>query len=82
MSASLDVAVHACDPGTQAEAESSVPAWSRQGVPGQSGLHRETLSHKKSKGRMAACNPATQDTRAGELQYLVSQDEFENRLYN
>jgi hypothetical protein len=45
------VVVHAFNPSTQ-EAEaggflSSRPAWSTEQVPGQPGLHRETLSQKQ-----------------------------------
>jgi hypothetical protein len=47
------VVVHTFDPSTQ-EAESggfpsSRPAWSTEWVPGQPGLHRETLSRKTKK---------------------------------
>jgi hypothetical protein len=47
------VVAHAFNPSTQ-EAEaggflSSKPAWSTKCVPGQPGLHRETLSQKKKK---------------------------------
>jgi hypothetical protein len=51
-SAAGAVVVHAFDPSTwEAEAEaggflSSRPAWSTEWVPGQPGLHRETLSRK------------------------------------
>jgi hypothetical protein len=45
--------VHAFNPSTwEAEAGgflSSRPAWSTECVPGQPGLHRETLSQKKKK---------------------------------
>jgi hypothetical protein len=49
----LGVVVHTFNPSTQ-EAEagrflSSRPAWSTKGVPGQPGLHRETLFLKKQK---------------------------------
>jgi hypothetical protein len=44
---------HAFNPSTwEAEAGgflSSRPAWSKEWVPGQPGLHRETLSQKKKK---------------------------------
>ena len=44
------VVAQACNPSTQeAEAggfQSSRPAWSTEWVPGQPGLHRETLSQK------------------------------------
>jgi hypothetical protein len=47
------VVAHAFNPSTwEAEAGgflSSKPAWSTEGVPGQPGLHRETLSQKKKK---------------------------------
>jgi hypothetical protein len=47
------VVVHAFNPSTwEAEAGrflSSRPAWSTKGVPGQPGLHRETLSRKTEK---------------------------------
>jgi hypothetical protein len=47
----LGVMVHAFNPSTwEAEAgefQSSKPAWSTEWVPGQPGLHRETLSWKK-----------------------------------
>jgi hypothetical protein len=47
------VVAHAFNPSTR-EAEaggslSSRPAWSTEGVPGQPGLYRETLSKKKKK---------------------------------
>jgi hypothetical protein len=47
------VVAHAFNPSTR-EAEageflSSRPAWSTKWVPGQPGLHRETLSRKKNK---------------------------------
>jgi hypothetical protein len=47
------VVAHAFNPSTQ-EAEaggflSSRPAWSTKRVPGQPGLHRETLSRKNKK---------------------------------
>jgi hypothetical protein len=47
------VVAHAFNPSTR-EAEaggflSSRPAWSTEWVPGQPGLHRETLSQKKNK---------------------------------
>jgi hypothetical protein len=47
------VVAHAFNPGTR-EAEaggflSSRPAWSTEWVPGQPGLHRETLEKKKNK---------------------------------
>jgi hypothetical protein len=47
---------HACNPSTR-EAEaggflSSRPAWSTERVPGQPGLHRETLSQKTQKKRV------------------------------
>jgi hypothetical protein len=47
------VVAHAFNPSTR-EAEaggflSSRPAWSTEWVPGQPGLHRETLSQKKTK---------------------------------
>ena len=45
--------MHAFNPKTQkAEAGGSLslkPAWFTEGVPGQPGLHRETLSQKKNK---------------------------------
>jgi hypothetical protein len=49
------VVTHAFNPSTrEAKAEagrflSSTPAWSTKRVPGQPGLHRETLSWKKKK---------------------------------
>jgi hypothetical protein len=47
------VVAHAFNPSTwEAEAGgflSSRPAWSTKRVPGQPGLHRETLSQKKTK---------------------------------
>jgi hypothetical protein len=47
------VVAHAFNPSTwEAEAGrylSSRPAWSTERVPGQTGLHRETLSQKKKK---------------------------------
>jgi hypothetical protein len=50
---SLAVLAHAFNPSTwEAEAGgflSSRPAWSTELVPGQPGLHRETLSQKKKK---------------------------------
>jgi hypothetical protein len=53
-SAALGVVAHAFNPSTwEAEAGESLssrPAWSTEGVPGQSGLHRETLSQKNKRG--------------------------------
>jgi hypothetical protein len=49
------VVVYAFNPSTwEAEAGkflSSRPAWSTERVPGQPGLHRETLSRKKKKNK-------------------------------
>ena len=51
--------------GREAEAEadrsisvSSSPAWSTELVPGQSGLHRETLSQKQSKTKQKKIYPS------------------------
>ena len=53
MAQSWAVVTHACNPSTwEAEALrflSSRPAWSTEWVQGQPGLHRETLSRKKTK---------------------------------
>jgi hypothetical protein len=48
------VMAHSCNPSTrEAEASRSLlslrPAWSTELVPGEPGLHRETLSQKKKK---------------------------------
>ena len=51
-----EMVAHAFNPSTQ-EAETSGsqslrPAWSIEGVPGQPGLHRETMSQKKKKKKI------------------------------
>ena len=57
---------HAFDPSTR-EAEavgflSSRPAWSTESVPGQPGLHRETLSGgKKKKKKKKSAGPEVLD---------------------
>jgi hypothetical protein len=54
------VVVHAFNPSTrETEAgrfQSSRPAWSTEWVPGQPGLHRETLSWKKQKQKQNEAN--------------------------
>jgi hypothetical protein len=72
------VVAHTFNPSTwEAEAGgflSSRPAWSIERVPGQPGLHRETLSQKKKKekkigmepGMVAhAFSPSTREAEAG-----------------
>jgi hypothetical protein len=49
----LGMVVHAFNPGTQEQRQVDLcglrPAWSTDLVPGQPGLHRETLSYKRKK---------------------------------
>jgi hypothetical protein len=58
----LGVVAHSFNPSTrEAEAEaggflSSRPAWSTEWVPGQPGLHRETLSQKTKKNKKKTKN--------------------------
>jgi hypothetical protein len=56
---------HAFNPSTwEAEAGgflSSRPAWSTEWVPGQPGLYRETLSHKKTKPKPKTKNKQTKN---------------------
>jgi hypothetical protein len=69
---------HAFNPSTrEAEADGSLssrPAWSTKWVPGQPGLHRETLSWKtKQTGhRWLPCNFSTWNTRIGNSMPLFS----------
>jgi hypothetical protein len=62
-SISREVVVHTFNPSTwEAEAGgflSSRPAWSTEWVPGQPGLHRETLSHKTKQNKTKKCTAST-----------------------
>ena len=58
--------VHTFNPSTR-EAEageflSSRPAWSTKWVPGQPGLHRETLSRKNKTKQKKKCIPSQYET--------------------
>jgi hypothetical protein len=65
------VVAHAFNPSTwEAEAGgflSSRPAWSREWVPGQPGLHRETLSRKTNKQTKKQKQNKTKKTLKGNL---------------
>jgi hypothetical protein len=83
------VVAHTFRPSTQ-EAEagrflSSRPAWSTEGVPGQAGLHRETLSRKKQQQKYYNCTVILN----GVIYYLrpyysqlIKSRHFENYAFN
>jgi hypothetical protein len=70
------VVAHTFNPSTQ-EAEagrflSSRPAWSTKWVPGQPGLHRETLSQNKTKQNKTKQNKTKQNTKQHKTANMTS----------
>jgi hypothetical protein len=75
------VVAHAFNPSTwEAEAGgflSSRPAWSTEWVPGQPGLHRETLSWKKIKKGKQTNKPTNQNQKRIKRKEKLSNDLYE-----